>query len=112
MFGRGFVYVGVYEVAVAVLAMLLGSYSFIYHPEALVGILRFNEQEIVPLLIGLFPKDHMAQAEIGVRFFNAERWLILSEIGLAIKVIGVTARYLLSRSRLKLAKPGPPGSTS
>jgi len=107
MFGRGFLFVGAYEIAVTLLALLLGLYSFVYHAEALIGILRFNEEEVLPL-IALFPKDHTAQAEIGVRFFNAERWLILSEISLAIKVISVTARYLVARLKLKLAKPMPP----
>jgi len=111
MFGRAFLFVGAYEIGVTVLALLLGLYSFIYLPEALVGIIRFNAEEIVPILVGLFPEARRAQAEIGASFFNAERWLILSEIALGVKLISIGLRYVASRLTHKNDRGAPGGKT-
>lgn len=95
MFLVRFFFTGAYEVVLAILAVFLGVYCFVYYPWVLTGLIDFNQDYIVPPLLDLFREEEREQARLGVEFFNIPRVLIISEILICIKLVGLLLRYLI-----------------
>jgi hypothetical protein len=95
MFLVRFFFTGAYEVVLAILAVFLGVYCFVYYPWVLTGLIDFNQDYIVPPLLNLFREEEREQARLGAEFFNIPRVLIISEILICIKLVGLLLRYLI-----------------